>query len=224
MRRKVILFLLVLTPFTLLKGQNDCKVMVPALQGVYQGGCKKGLAHGKGFAKGKDQYTGDFKKGFPDGSGTYVWSNGSVYVGEWRKGKRNGKGSYTYRVDGHDTLIRGVWKNDRYLGVEKQKPRVLSNKFVDSYEFLNMGGAQNQVLIQFMQNGSPNRSVSNVMISSGSGTLVKRGQLIGFENVTFPVTISVRYNTLNKMGTWTVNCFIEFEIFEAGDWLVRLKN
>jgi hypothetical protein len=33
----------------------------------------------------------------------------------------------------------------------------LVNKYVDSYEFQNLGGTYNRVLIQFIQNGTYNR-------------------------------------------------------------------
>jgi radial spoke head protein 1 len=207
-----------------LQAQGNCKVLVPGLQGFYKGGCKHGLAHGKGMAQGKDKYTGEFRKGYPDGSGTYVWADSSVYVGHWKKGKRFGVGTYSYKVDGHDTTIQGVWKNDKFIGKEERKPLVIVNKYVDSYEFENLGGTRGRVLIQFLQNGGYNNRISNVMVSANSGILTNRGQLIGFDNVNFPVIVTVRYDTWNKMGTRIINCYFEFEIFEPGDWIVRLKN
>jgi len=43
--------------------------MVPALQGTYDGGCKNGMAQGKGTARGTDTYMGFFKNGLPNGKG-----------------------------------------------------------------------------------------------------------------------------------------------------------
>ena len=54
--------------------------------------CKKGKADGKGLAKGKDIYKGEFKKGYPEGEGIYTFSNGDVFEGEFKKGAKNGPG------------------------------------------------------------------------------------------------------------------------------------
>ncbi len=226
MRKRTILGILFLAVTLAFPGysQKQCKVLLPALQGIYKGKCKHGLAHGNGIAKGKDFYQGHFKNGYPDGEGTYIWADSSKYTGHWKKGKRSGKGSFTFKIHGKDSTLAGIWKNDQYIGKEVKKPVVIVNKYVDSYEFINMEGAHPQVLIRFMQNGTDNTRVENVMMSSSSGFLVKRGRLTGFDNVTFPVTISVRYNTYNKLGTWVQNCFFEFSIFEPGDWMVVLKN
>lgn len=95
---------------------------------------------------------------------------------------------------------------------------------IDSYDFRITGGILERVLISFKQNGSQNTRVENLMLNSSSGTITQRGQLKGFDNVEFPVTISVRYDTYNKMGTQKINSYIEFVIYEKGDWEVRLKN
>jgi hypothetical protein len=219
--------LIILLSFTVGKAQqaiDTCKVLSTDLQGRYIGKCKHGLANGKGIAIGKDKYTGEFRKGYPDGKGTYEWYDGSVYIGEWKKGKRFGIGTYTYKLNGINKSIHGVWKNDKYIGKEEHKPMVLVNKYVDSYEFQNLGGTYNRVLIQFIQNGTYNKSISNVMMTSTSGTLTNRDYLTGYDNVSFPVTITVRYDTFNKMGTWTYNCNFEFIIYDEGDWIVTLKN
>jgi hypothetical protein len=207
-----------------LYSQDSCRVLVPALQGDYKGACKHGLAHGEGIAMGDDIYRGSFRKGYPDGYGTYYWSNGATYQGQWRKGKRNGKGSYSFKIDGRDSSLVGIWKNDIYMGVEHKNPEVNRSYNIDSYSFNLTGGIQNRVLISFKQNGSQNTRVDNLLLNASSGTLSQTGQLRGFDNVEFPVTISVRYDTYNKMGTQIINAYIEFVIYEKGDWKVRLKN
>jgi hypothetical protein len=70
--------------------QSDCQVKVARLSGTYTGGCKNGLAHGKGIAQGTDRYEGQFSKGIPDGKGTYTWANGTTYDGQWKNGMRDG--------------------------------------------------------------------------------------------------------------------------------------
>ena len=71
--------------------QKECKVTVPALSGTYSGGCRNGLAHGKGTAQGIDFYEGQFSKGVPSGKGLYRWKDG-LYEGEWVNGLRRRKG------------------------------------------------------------------------------------------------------------------------------------
>lgn len=204
--------------------QDSCHVLNPAIQESYEGGCKNGLAHGEGLAKGVDTYQGRFKKGLPDGYGTYNWANGTIYQGDWKKGKRSGRGTYSYSVDGRDTSIIGLWKDDEYIGKEIKHPQVTRSQNIDSYDFRITGGILERVLISFKQNGSQNTRVDNLMLNSSSGTITQMGQLKGFDNVEFPVTISVRYDTYNKMGTQKINSYIEFVIYEEGDWEVRLKN
>ena len=207
-----------------LYSQDSCRVLMPNIQGEYKGACKHGLAHGQGLAIGKDIYRGSFKKGFPDGFGTYYWANGAIYQGNWKKGKRNGKGSYSFKKDGRDTSLVGIWKNDVFIGIEHKQAYVNRSYNIDSYSFNLTAGIQNRVLISFKQNGSQNTRIDNLMLNSSSGTITQIGQLRGFDNVVFPVTISVRYDTYNKLGTQIINSYIEFVIYEKGDWEVRLKN
>ncbi|HEX5742262.1 MAG TPA: hypothetical protein VFY09_00005, partial [Flavobacteriaceae bacterium] len=48
--------------------QSDCKVLNDSINQSYAGKCKKGLAYGKGIAKGIDTYEGNFKNGLPHGN------------------------------------------------------------------------------------------------------------------------------------------------------------
>lgn len=85
--------------------QSICKVLDPDIAETYKGGCKDGLADGRGEAKGKDSYVGNFRAGLPHGKGTYVWHlSGNRYEGDWVNGKRTGKG------------ITIIQNNQRYEG------------------------------------------------------------------------------------------------------------
>jgi len=100
---------------------QDCKVLKESIFGTYDGECKKGLAQGKGTAKGTDTYTGDFKKGLPDGNGTYTWADGSVYKGEFKNGMMDGAGELTGTAVGTEgNIITGYWEEDKYLGTTKE--------------------------------------------------------------------------------------------------------
>ena len=91
---------------------NDCRVMVDDIAGSYEGECLKGKAHGQGKAIGKDTYEGEFKKGYPDGKGTYTWINGDYFVGEFVKGEREGEGKMVYASVNADSVQSGYWEED----------------------------------------------------------------------------------------------------------------
>lgn len=204
--------------------QNDCKVLMPEIDSVYQGRCKKGLAHGKGLAIGKDRYEGRFRNGWPDGSGTYTWSTGEVYEGDFSEGMKDGEGEYHFTSNGHDSTLTGLWKNDVYIGPKPKKPKVEQQVAVDRYNFRKMSDVQNRVLIDFYQNGGRNPGITDLLITSDSGYEVSLGKSKGFKDVTFPVTIMVKYTTPNKLQTRLVYCIFKFTIYEPGDWKVDLFN
>ena len=77
--------------------QEACKVLKPEIADKYEGGCKNGLANGKGIAEGADKYVGRFKNGLPNGTGKYTWSTGEVYDGGWNEGKKEGNGKFFYK-------------------------------------------------------------------------------------------------------------------------------
>ena len=204
--------------------QQNCKVLKSELAGSYKGKCKNGLADGKGLANGTDTYKGHFIKGLPDGEGTYTWATGESYTGQWREGKRNGAGKYTFSYQVKDSTITGIWENDSYKGREPAKPRVIYKSSVDRYRFEKTAGIRRRVLISIYQNGVRNTGVSNLMTNSSSGYETKLGNSIGYDEVSFPVTIKVTYTTLNKLKTTSVFVEFEFEISDPGDWTVDLHN
>lgn len=215
--------LLMCVPF-LLGAQNDCKVLMPEIDSSYTGKCKKGLAHGNGFARGKDSYEGRFKKGWPDGGGTYSWSSGEVYKGNFIEGMKDGEGYYTFTINGQDTVLYGLWKNDVYIGPIPKKPKVHQQVSVDRYNFKKISDVQNRVLIDFYQNGGRNAGIRDLLIAGNSGYETTLGHSKGYIDMTFPFTMTIKYTTPNKLQTRLVYCIFEFTIYEAGDWRVELFN
>lgn len=205
-------------------GQEECLVLKPQISSRYEGDCKNGLAHGKGTASGLDLYEGQFKKGVPSGTGTYRWSNGDVYKGDFINGLRHGEGSFTYKSDGRDTTITGLWQKDEYMGPVPEKPKVIYSTGVDRHSFKRMSDIKNRVLIDIYQNGVRNLGIENFMMVSSSGYETRMGESVGFDNVTFPVNIKVNYTTWNKLRGAKVNVIFEFRISEPGDWSVDLHN
>lgn len=225
---KSILRLIIINSFVLIAtmgfSQQDCKVLKPGISDHYEGKCKNGLANGKGIATGIDKYEGQFIKGLPQGEGTYTWSDGSTYTGEWIEGLRYGIGRYTMTISGIDSIQDGLWQNDNYYGSKPKNPNVMYKSGVDRYTFRKNLSTQNRVLVDINQNGMQNRGISNFLMSTSSGSEAKRGESVGYEYITFPVTIKISYTTFNKMHTQSYPVWFEFEIYEPGDWVVELYN
>ena len=218
-----VISLVVLMTFTL-KAQNKCKVLVKEISAQYHGKCKKGLAKGKGKAEGIDTYTGRFKAGYPDGKGTYLWANGDSYIGGWQQGKRSGEGVLTLHLSGGDSIVKGLWKDDKYLGPVPPKPEIIHSTGVDRYTFLKTGDLRNRVLINVYQNGSRNTILADLMVSSTSGSKAFVGNSFGYEFIDFPVRIKVMYYTFNKLHSQKIYVKFEFVISEPGDWRLTLNN
>lgn len=205
-------------------GQENCKVLKPALAGTYSGKCKNGLAHGKGSAVGVDKYEGQFVKGFPNGKGTYTWASGDTYTGEWKAGKRDGLGDFSGKIGGVDSVQSGVWLDDVYKGSKPKDPEIRYKTNVDRYSVKKTGTDKNRVQFDFIQNGSHNSGITNLILSTSSGQECKTGQLVGYNNISFPVIIKIMYSTPSKLQTATVSATFEIEVFEPGDWLIELVN
>jgi hypothetical protein len=99
----------------------DCKVNDSDLSGEYVGGCVNGLAQGRGKAKGRDTYDGEFELGFMHGKGTYIWpATGSKYEGSRVKDKRDGFGKLSMSRGDENTKSwveknYGRWQGDHYV-------------------------------------------------------------------------------------------------------------
>lgn len=204
--------------------QETCKVLTDNLVGTYEGKCKKGLAHGKGKAVGTDSYEGVFSKGFPSGNGTYTWANGDIYIGKWKKGKRQGEGVLKYKINGKDTIMAGLWEDNRYLGPKPIPPKVTEARSIDRYTIKKYGNEINRVLISFQQNGVRNPHITNLLLTTSCGIETSLGYMIGFRDFEFPIKIKLSYKTKNKLLTSEYNVSFEFEIFEPGDWRVEINN
>lgn len=68
--------------------EESCKTL-DAFNGTYDGGCRNGLAHGKGayLFSGGDRYVGDFVDGYRTGHGTLALGNGKKLTGRFVRGE-----------------------------------------------------------------------------------------------------------------------------------------
>jgi len=201
--------------------QLDCKVTKAGISGSYSGGCKNGLAHGKGIAQGIDRYEGQFIKGMPDGKGTYKWADGNYYEGQWKNGMREGMGKMVYR----DSLVNGYWKNDKYLGVKLIPPYSITQSMSVSRSNITKSiSSLDGVKIRILQGGSDNKSISDFSIIYSSGNEYNTGNIYGIQNTLFPLDIKVRYRSWNQLHTAQYDVIFEFTINDPGTWDVVINN
>jgi hypothetical protein len=194
---------------------NSCLVELQSISEKYIGDCKNSKADGTGKASGTDSYEGEFKKGYPDGAGTYTWQNGNYFKGGFKKGLRHGKGEMYYKFTWKpDSVVTGYWKKGSYTGLY-EKP----------YEFLSEGHGSllNKIVtkqgvkrnyVHFIANRD---IIKNFMILNGSYyTFNSAGSVsnfyVEFQDVKFPFRVQI--GSLSEP--------IDVIIYEEGDWEVNL--
>jgi len=215
----------IISIFILLSGsytyaqQSDCKVNLPAISGSYTGDCKKGLAQGKGIARGIDYYEGNFSKGLPEGKGLYKWANGSYYDGGWKMGMREGKGTFVMG----DSITKGYWKEDKFVG---QKPKasykITVSRNIARSTITKTIESGNGVKIKLMMGGTENSQVEDLTLAYSSGTEYRNGATYGIQNTTLPLDVTVRYKTWNQLHTIQYEVLYEFIILDPGVWNVSV--
>jgi hypothetical protein len=225
MKKKRITVVALLVSLLFISGQVysqlDCKVLVPALSGKYDGGCKRGLAHGKGIAEGIDRYEGRFVKGYPHGKGRYDWSTGEYYQGDWKKGLRDGTGDYHFEYSGKDTVYSGIWEQDKYIGPNYGQPKVTQKLNIDRVNFNRLDDG-NKVEMIVYQGGSPAQELYSFTVVGNSGVEYQLGKAVGFTGVLFPFKCRVTFDVLNAFRTQSFNCIVEYVINEPGNWQVKI--
>lgn len=215
--------------------QYNCKVLVKNLQGQYNGKCKKGLAHGEGSAKGVDSYTGNFRKGYPNGFGVYTYKDGSNYIGKFKKGLKDGFGLLNTVTESGDVVQNyGLWMADSLIVPNDERALFKVNKSkginVVDPNLTRDVSIKNQVFINFQQHGAPDKSVviQDAEISDGKRIDTKErslNTLVAFEDIKkFPVTIKLKYQVDKPEKLVPVDCELEIILFAAGRWEINLNH
>jgi hypothetical protein len=204
-------------------GQNTCKVLNPRIGDSYTGPCKQGLADGNGVALGIDQYKGEFKKGLPDGQGVYIWQTGEKYDGSWKKGLRDGLGSFSFKSAGRDTLTKGIWKEDRYLGEKEIAPyAILYRNSIIRVSCVKSGDIPNYVVYKFSRAGGSASDINELQLQGSSGDENISTNFIGFEQVTFPFEGKIKFIAPNALHTSTISYELRYAINQPGAWTVTI--
>ena len=212
----------VVAGFNSVHPQTTCKVLKPSISGTYTGACKRDYAHGKGEAIGIDKYIGEFKKGFPDGIGTYYWQTGEIFQGQWKNGLRNGKGEFTFTYMGRDSLLTGIWKGDKYAGERLLASYVIEYKNSIGRVTCIKVGDRPYVQYKFSPRGGVLDNTSNLFLQGSSGSETASTSFVGFDQVTFPFKGKITFNAPNSLNTAMLTCELRFLINEPGSWVVTL--
>lgn len=211
---------------------ESCKVLPADLQGSYEGACKNGLADGQGTARGLHRYTGQFKKGKPDGKGKLEYGDSAYYEGQFQDGIKEGKGEEHHLLSSkRDSVLTGYWSADEYRGRQYVTYSFSTTEQFDQTSLSPSPGTGNTVTIELSTtSGSPNGSGPNgfvmalVDLTSPTGSIVKRVSKFEsafkasytYELVGFPCKL---FGTLMNGNTITV------ELYKAANWKIRLfKN
>ncbi len=205
--------------------QQKCEVLKDDISGQYKGGCKNGLAHGKGVSQGQNKYEGEFKKGLPNGEGTIVYFDGGMYIGHWKKGLRQGEGKYVINIGGKDSIADGIWKKDNYFGKKPVKQyEVIKKMSVSRYSIKKVGEASNKVTIKVRSKGQAVKGIED-NITASNGRKSNYAGFIVYENInSFPFMCQMRYSVPSALGATSVNVEFNFKILEKGEWLVELNH
>jgi hypothetical protein len=220
---KLLLSITLIFIFFVSHAQESCDVKLKEIQGTYTGECEKGKAHGKGKSVGIDEYQGEFKNGYPDGWGMYVWKDGHYFIGSFKKGKKEGKGDMYYESSkGEDSVITGFWRKDVYAGLyEKPWELIQSTTKVGKVEARRIGdGSIVTITLQQMSNlGSSLPTITSEVILSGA---YETKHYMGLSN-----QMNVRYQQVRfpfrAIFTFNGNETAEIAFYEPGDYTVTVS-
>lgn len=225
MRKVVNVFLVIVFALNINYVGAQCKVNLDKLVGTYKGGCKKGLANGKGEANGVDTYVGDFKKGLPHGNGVYTWANGNTYDGEFKKGKMDGSGVLVTIVDGKKIEKKGYWKYGYYGGTKKnvQVYKINNKKYVNNFTVKRIGDG-NKIGFKWMKGSRTLYSMTGLAMTANSGIENIDMNFCGFDQIKFPFTCRIEYQNTDKAETMTYDCLLDFELLIPGEYIITIKD
>jgi len=221
---KVILLLISFIIPVFVTAQQTCQVLFPALDSIYAGECKKGMANGSGEAWGKFYYKGKFVNGYPHGEGRAEYPDGTVYTGSWKDGFRNGKGTLTFSENGNLVEKTWIWKNDiKQKEVLPPAYKIITQRNIGRLRIYDQGGPD-CVWFKPRSDGGVISGFQEFGLSASSGSEIIQSPMIGYEDVTFPFTGSVKYKAWNKMRTSEYELFLEIKITKPGNWVVEIQN
>jgi hypothetical protein len=224
--KHIAFILLLIIPFSSSFPQENiqaCQVLMIEISGSYQGGCKNGLADGKGIATGEESYKGSFLKGLPDGRGVYNYKNGSVYSGQWKNGLKDGEGKYTHLIDGKTMVLRGYWKEGNYAGANMPGAEytVTNRSSIEYYSIKKVSDDENLITISF-ERGMDKYIPKDLETEISTGYINTLNQKILVHFNSCPVYCSLHFTISTSAGR--KECSFEFIILRPGEYEVFISN
>lgn len=215
------------------ESNKECAVLITSIANDYEGYCKNGFAHGEGVASGLHSYEGEFIGGYPDGEGTYRWSDERVYSGKWRKGQQYSFGELDYTENGESKKLSGFWYEGelKVISDDDRPYRIGSQSGVVSTSLRRIGPEYDgKMTLKFRRNGEDVRNViTSLNISHSSGNMPNQpGSNTAFdyviENVTFPLELYISYKIPNLMNTTLIDNRVQVDILEPGEYVINFDN
>ena len=222
---------------------QSCIVSVDSLKGQYTGGCKQGKANGFGSAIGADTYTGNFRNGYPDGEGKYIWKNGTWYDGNWKAGSFDGNGTLNKVSQTNPDsfiLITGFWQEGNYKGKYQKPYSVVSlTNGINDVSAKKLKDTRNEITIAVTSTTAGGSSLNNPVLpkpklvnielvegrfmhkadNESSGTTNR----YTLRNVTFPFNAILTFETTGTNTMPSAREKIKVEIAESSSWYIQVK-
>lgn len=205
------------------KSGSECKVLLKEISGTYKGGCKDGLANGKGTSTGEDSYTGTFLNGLPDDKGVYKYKNGNTYSGYWKNGLKNGRGEFKSLVNGKAMVIKGYWKDGEYAGISdpEEEYRITKLTAIENYTITNTKGDKNLIEISF-EKVNKKYIPRDLEVTLSSGYKIEQNLKLIIQNYNFPVNCDLHFTIPVTGGAR--QCNLAFTIYKPGKIEVFISN
>ena len=202
------------------QAQDLCKVLWKNISDSYIGECKKGVASGKGEAKGIHRYTGNFKFGLPNGQGTYYYSDGVYYQGSFQDGIKEGKGEFHYlRKEQPDSVVKGYWSGDIYRGKTYLTYKKNGGTYFDIFDIYSSERSGNNITFNLFGNLFYDIKFEDVIYHNGN--IVRKTSNFNAGN-----NIAITYQILtfpeNLQVILTNGSSFNLELYKAADWNVRM--
>ena len=217
--------------------EKSCTVKMQSLVGTYNGECKKGLANGRGEAKGLQHYIGQFKDGLPNGKGMFKFSDSLYYDGNFQDGIMEGKGEMHYvQKNLPDSLVKGFWSANEYRGKKYTTYTFNGQNLFDQVDIIPSTTGGNTLTFEIATTtGSPNGAVSSSpslpgivitlddLVSTDRGFIRKVTEYAN-GNKTY-VTYDIPKFPIKLIGTLSTGRVFQLELYKSATWTIRFfKN
>ena len=194
-------------------------MLLKEIEGTCRGGCKDGLADGKGTSTGEVTYIGNFQKGLPEGKGVYKYKNGNVFTGYWKNGRKNGRGEFKTVVYGKSNIISGFWKDGDYAGNSMPDDEYMITNLtgIENYSIKRTSDRADEIEISFekvMKKYVPN----DLIVTLSSGYKIEQNMKIIVQNYNLPVNCTLHF-TIPMAGV-NRECNFGFNITHKGKYKV----